>query len=120
VSAEVRRLAARAFAGGVLGAAGDGPSPIARLLSAFDTERDRDALVEQTRALGVVATPDAVQRLIRVAAGGAQPLPVRLAALEALVLARGAAALPTLRSMRSDRDPGVREAARRLESGVAA
>lgn len=119
-SAEVRRLAARAFLGGTLGASTESLSPTARLLIAFDKERDRDALVEETRALGVIGTPDAVQRLIRAAAGNARPLPVRLAALEALVAARGAAALPTLRSLRSDRDYEIRDAARRLESSFAA
>lgn len=119
-SAEVRRLAARAFAGGVASGSSDGLSPITRLLIAFDKERDRDALVEETRALGIVATPDAVQRLIRAAAGQDRPLPVRLAALEALVAARGAAAFPTLRSLRSDRDHEIRDTARRLESSFAA
>jgi HEAT repeat protein len=119
---EVRRIAARAFgAADASSSGGDGPPAArqtARLIEAFDRETDAEALLEQVRALGHAATPDAVQCLLRATGltpGPAQPTEVRLCALEALVRARGGAVLPTLRALRQDRDPAVRDLGRHLE-----
>jgi HEAT repeat protein len=121
-SPEVRRLAARAYTAETVGGTVDGLTPAARMGAAFDRETDPDALIEMTRALGVIGTPDAVQRLIRVAIATVDParVPMRLAALEALVIARGPAALSTLRALRSDRMLAVRDAVRQLELQIAA
>ena len=67
--------------------------------------------------LGRIGTPDAVEKLVRAALpAGMRPRPAtyRIAALEALVAARGPAAQFTLRSVLEDEDPAVREAAQRL------
>ncbi|AHG88501.1 hypothetical protein J421_0964 [Gemmatirosa kalamazoonensis] len=125
-SPEVRRIAARAFGGDTDGAGGPiapGAQPVQRLIAALDRETDPETFLEQIRALGAVGTPDAIQRLLRLVSGSAhppQPLAARLAALDALVHARGSAAVPMLRELRQDRDPAMRAAARRWVSSVAA
>ncbi len=116
----VRRVAARAFDETPETAADLGAR--LALVAAMEREHDDETLLDQVRALGRLGTPDAVQRLLRVATGQARAysLAVRTAALEGLVRARGASALPTLRTLRQDRDAGVREAARRLADSIAA
>jgi HEAT repeat protein len=69
-------------------------------------------------ALGKVATPDAVQRLVQAAEPGGRlfrkkSTVVRLAAVQALAEARTAPALGALRSLSEDREREVREAAGR-------
>lgn len=118
---EIRRVAARAFDGAVDAAAGS--STTMQLMAAVDREDDPETVLELVHALGALGSPPAVQRLVRLvggAGGDTRPPVVRLAALEALVRARGRSMLPTLRSLRQDRDPAIRAAARRLETVVAA
>jgi HEAT repeat protein len=91
--------------------------PVAALLEA---EEDPDVLREILRALGRIATPDALLALRRVAQGelrrlGKRP---RTQAIESLAHA-GAAATPILRALAQDSDPEIAGAARRaLEGGV--
>ena len=91
--------------------------PVAALLEA---EEDPDVLREILRALGRIATPDALLALRRVAQGelrrlGKRP---RTQAIESLAHA-GAAATPILRAFAEDPDPEIAGAARRaLEGGV--
>jgi HEAT repeat protein len=121
-SPEVRRIAARAFVSE--DAAPTQPAVlVARLIATLDRETDAETLVELIRALGAIGTPDTIQRLLRLLSPSAHPpqaTPVRLAALEALVQARGSAAAPMLRELRQDRDPSVRAAARQYVTAVAA
>ena len=122
-SPEVRRIAARAFVAENPAAAGHAIPPVARLIAALDRETDAETALEQIRALGAIGTPDTIQRLLRILSPSAHPAQsqqARLAALEALVRARGSAATPMLRELRHDRDPAVRAAARQYEAAVAA
>ncbi|GLC25302.1 HEAT repeat domain-containing protein [Roseisolibacter agri] len=118
-STTVRRLSVRAIAapGGAPGRAA-----AARLIAAFDREADPDVRLEAVAALGRVGTFDAVQRLLRLAGAreAHQGAAVRVAALHALAQARGAAADATLRALIDDREPAVRETARRLLATLAA
>ena len=87
------------------------------LVVALDEEKDEAVGRELILALGRVATPDAVQALIKVAqpAGrifGRKPAAVRVAAVEALRLAATPAAVGTLEGLAEDRDKEVREAVR--------
>jgi HEAT repeat protein len=86
------------------------------LLSAAGTEQDPDVLGEYYRALGRIGTPDAVQGLVKAAqdAGGLlsrKPAGPRLAAIEALGLAGGPAAITVLRDLVQSRSGDVRAAA---------
>lgn len=87
------------------------------LVVALDEEKDEAVGRELILALGRVATPDAVQALIKVAqpAGrffGRKPAAVRVAAVEALRLAGTPAAVGTLEGLADDRDKEVRAAVR--------
>lgn len=92
--------------------------PSARTL---ENEPDDDVRLGIIAALGRLATPAAVQRLIRVctASAGETATSLRVAALEALAASRGGASVPVLRELTRDEHPEVREAARRLIAGVA-
>ncbi len=84
---------------------------------ALDAEEDDDVQLGLLAGLGRIGTPDAVEKLVRAALpAGMRPRPARfrIAALEALVVARGPGANGTLRSVLEDDDPAVREAAQRL------
>jgi len=86
------------------------------LLSAAGTEQDPDVLGEYYRALGRIGTPDAVQGLVKAAqdSGGLlsrKPAGPRLAAIEALGLAGGPAAVAALRDLVQSRSGDVRAAA---------
>lgn len=128
---EVRRLAAAAF--GLAGAtAGGGMRPPAsRLSAALDREPDEDVAFEMLAALGRLGSADAVQRLLRIAmppapdmtgasSGEIRDPSIRIAALDALVRARGGQMTPVVESLMNDADPEVADAARVLsrESGV--
>jgi HEAT repeat protein len=115
----VRRLAVRAIAAPG-GAPGRGAAT--RLIAAFDREADPEVRLEAVAALGRVGTFDAVQRLLRLAGAreAHQGAAVRVGALHALALARGGAADATLRALVDDREPAVRETARRLLATLAA
>ncbi len=96
-------------------------SPLAQ---ALDIEPDDEVRVGIIAALGRLGTPAAVQRLIRASEPGGNgadttPVPIRVAALEALAAARGTSSLPMLRELMADTDSAIRDAARRLIAGVA-
>ncbi len=115
VMPEIRMRAAEAMADNGLA------SPLAQ---ALDNESDDDVRLGIIAALGRLGTPAAVQRLIRASGpggngAGTTPVPIRVAALEALAAARGTNSLPMLRELTADTDHAIRDAARRLIAGVA-
>jgi hypothetical protein len=95
----------------------------APLSAALDAEMDGDVQLGILAALGRLATPDAVQKLVKAiapAAGGhRRPAQYRVAAVEALANARGGAAIPALRELLGDTEPAVRDAAKRLIAAAA-
>jgi HEAT repeat protein len=109
LSPVVRQLAARAY---LLGA--DARPATAPLVAALDVEHDERVAKEQIAALGRLAAPDAIQRLVRMLTPGAAApsAALQVAAMEALVSARGDAAVVTLRHLVDATDPDVRDAAR--------
>ena len=125
---EVRRLAAAAF--GLSGGAGGGiRPPAARLTAALDREPDEDVALEMLASLGRLGSADAVQRLVRIAvpatsetsgdrSSTARDPWRRIAALEALVRARGHAMVPVIEVLMSDTDRDVAAAATRLRMTV--
>ncbi len=120
-TAEVRRLSAAAF-GLAGGAVGGLRPPAARLSAALEREADEDVALEMLAALGRLGSADAVQRLLRIAVPTSQELAagsqrdswVRVAALEALVRARGHAMLVVIETLLTDADAEVAGAAVRL------
>lgn len=116
-NAEVRRLAAAAFAPG-----GNVPGAIkphsAALGAALAIESEEDVALEMLASLGKLGSADAVQRLIRLAMSGPERTVqagwFRVAALEALVVARGHAAVPSLEVLATDADEEVAATAQRL------
>lgn len=124
-TAEVRRLSAAAF--GLASGAGSGlRPPAARLSAALESEADEDVALEMLAALGRLGSADAVQRLLRIAVPTSQELAagmqrdswVRVAALEALVRARGHAMLVVIETLLTDADTEVAAAAVRLRDTV--
>lgn len=128
-NAEVRRLAAAAY--GVPGSGPGGGRPEThRLVGALERERDEDVLLEMLASLGSLGSSAAVQRLVRIALpvpegaitsvdyAVAQDSWMRVAALEALVRARGHYARNAVDSLLNDADPEVADAARRLAPTV--
>jgi HEAT repeat protein len=114
-SAEVRRRAVRGFL------AEPGATANAdKVLQALERETDLDVQLEFLYALGSMATPDAVQKLIRLcsADGRYRPPDFRIAAAEALASARLGASVPLLRAMLKDPDIHARAAARHLIRAV--
>jgi hypothetical protein len=116
-SPSVRLHAASAYA------TGSQVRTAAPLSAALDAEMDGDVQLGILAALGRLATPDAVQKLVKAiapAAGGhRRPVQYRVAAVEALANARGAAAIPALRELLGDTDPTVRDTAKRLIAAAA-
>jgi HEAT repeat protein len=114
-SPEVRRRAVRGF----LAEAG-APNSVEKLLAALEREMELDVQLEFLYALGTLATPDAVQKLIRLCSveGRYRPPDFRIAAAEALASARLSAAVPLLRAMLKDPDQHARAAARHLIRAV--
>jgi len=87
------------------------------LVVALDEEKEQTVARELILALGRIATPDAVQALIKVAQPsgrifGRKPAGVRVAAVEALRLAATPAAVGTLEGLAADGDKEVRAAVR--------
>jgi hypothetical protein len=85
----------------------------------LDAEPDREVLYAAIAAAGSVASPEAVQRLIRIAQGeGTHPqhktAGMRLQACIALTNIRTPATMAAVQGLRDDRDREVREAAVRL------
>lgn len=114
-SAEVRRRAVRGFL------AEEGTQAnVDSLLQALERETELDVQVEFLYALGTLATPDAVQKLIRICStdGRGRPPEFRIAAAEALATARLGASVPMLRNMLKDPDVHARAAARHLIRAV--
>lgn len=123
---EVRRISAAAC--GVPGAGGGGVRPpAARLAAALDKERDDDVALEMLASLGKLGSADAVQRLLRIAQPAAAEIGeravareawLRIAALDALVRARGHAVMPSIEALANDADPEVAAAVVRLRASV--
>ncbi len=124
---EVRRIAAAAY--GLPGVGGGGVRPpAARLAAALDKERDDDVALEMLASLGKLGSADAIQRLLRIAQPAAAAEPgerqvtrdawIRIAALEALVRARGYAVMPSIESLTGDADPEVAAAVVRLKASI--
>lgn len=126
---EVRRIAATSYT--VATSTAGVPRPTAgRLAAALDHEQDEDVALEMMAAMGRLGSADAVQRLLRIAQSptvdtpaaigaeerGYTPRPswVRIAALEALVDARGAAVHASVEALVMDDDVLVSSAARGL------
>jgi HEAT repeat protein len=112
-SPEVRRHAASAYSSQRAASTNSSRS----LALALDNEADGDVQLEIIAALGRLGTPDAVQKLIKAifpAESSNRPVELRVAAAEALIQARGKAALSTLRPLLQDSDHGVRETAKQL------
>ena len=85
------------------------------LSRALDDEGDAEVQLEILRALGRLATPDAVQKLVKAAEPEGRlfkkkAVAYRVAAVRALGEARTPAALTTLQSLVNDREREVREA----------
>lgn len=121
-NAEVRRVAAVSY-GLTPGAAGGVRPAAARLAAALEKETDEDVALEMLASLGKLGSADAIQRLLRVAVPqsadqGERAAPreayLRIAAIEALVRARGQAVVPALEGLFNDPDPEVAAAAFRL------
>ena len=102
--------------------------PAARLAVALDQETNEDVALEMLAALGRLGSADAVQRLLRIALPGGETMGdragvgrdswQRVAALEALVRARGHAVLPAIEGLMQDSDRNVAAAATRLRATV--
>jgi HEAT repeat protein len=114
-SPEVRRRAVRGF----LAEQGTWTN-VDKLLQALERETELDVQLEFLYAMGTLATPDAVQKLIRLCSGAGRirPPEFRIAAAEALASARLGAAVPMLRAMLKDPDQHARAAARHLIRAV--
>jgi hypothetical protein len=89
------------------------------LVVALEGEEDGDVQLQIITTLGRVGTPDAVERLALLAEPGGtlfnrKAAAMRLAAVEALGEAGTPAAIEALGALRDDKDPEVRDAARRL------
>lgn len=120
---EVRRIAAVSY-GLSTSAAGAVRPHAARLAMALEKETDEDVALEMLASLGKLGSADAVQRLLRIAmpqqaqTGDTSEKPreawLRIAALEALVRARGQAVMPHVQSLTHDADAEVAQAAFRL------
>ncbi len=124
---EVRRISAAAY--GLAGSAHGGMRPpAARLAMALERETDEDVALEMLASLGKLGSADAIQRLLRIAQPQStqtsdlverQPPReswMRIAALEALVRARGHAMIPAIEGLINDADPEVAEAAGKLRA----
>lgn len=120
---ELRRIAAVAY--GLAGTMPDRSRPPAGpLTDALDHESDDDVALEIIAALGRLGSSHAAQRLLKLAlhTGDATVRPpawMRVAALDALVLARGHAMQPAIETLMNDPDPLIAAAAQRLQSDVA-
>ncbi len=124
---ELRRLAAAAF--GLTGAAAGGGvrPPAARLSAALEAETDEDVALEMLAALGRLGSADAIQRLLRIALPATSDITgaplseprepyLRIAALEALVGARGSQMQQVIEVLARDADGEVATAAQGLKA----
>lgn len=88
----------------------------AMLLRALDDERDDEVAAAFLIALGRLATPDAVARLVATAEPDKglfrkKPVALRVAAVQGLSETRGEAALEALKALQADKDEDVRATA---------
>ncbi len=95
------------------------PDVLRWLRELIDREADREVLFAAIGAIGAIATPEAVQTLIPIAAGeGENPLKrsaaMRIQACTALAIIRTPPAMAAVQLLRTDRDREVREASVRL------
>lgn len=93
----------------------------ATLIRAIEDEQDGDVQLAMIAALGRVATPDAVQKLVRMAEPEGRlfrkkTTGLRVAAVQALGEAKTAAALSALRELAADKEREVRDTAARALS----
>jgi HEAT repeat protein len=125
-NAEVRRLAATSYT--VASTSGASRPGAVGLAAAFEQETDEDVALEMLAALGRLGSADAVQRLMRIAQAptlGAptvhvsvgrretpRPSWARVAALEALIDARGDAVASVIDALKADDDEMVANVAR--------
>ena len=111
VSDPVRHVAATAMV------TREGDRAVSTLIDALKRGGDEESQKAIVMALGRVATPDAVDALTRAASEGGGllgrrwPVPVRVAAVQALGEAGTAEALAALRELTHDREKQVRGAA---------
>ena len=118
---EVRRLAAAAH-GLSMGSGGGMRPPAARLSAALERETDEDVALEMLAALGRLGSADAVQQLLRIALplspetslDAQRAALLRVAALDALVRARGRSMASAIGTLVQDVDGEVAAAASRL------
>jgi HEAT repeat protein len=111
-SPEVRMQAAAAIS-----TRKDGKTAVT-LIRAIDGENDGDVQMAMVAALGKVATPDAVQKLVKMAEPEGRlfrkkDVSLRVAAVQALGEARTPVAVNALKELTSDKDKDVRETATR-------
>ena len=95
--------------------------------AALDKEQDDDVALEMVAALGKLGSAYAIQRLLRIAHPAMASTPgerlppreawIRIAAMEALVQARGYAVKASIESLANDPDPEVAAAVVRLRAG---
>ncbi len=90
----------------------------ATLIRAIEAEQDDDVQVAMIAALGKIGTPDAVQKLVKMAGAEGRLFKkkstgFRVAAVQALGEARTPAALAALKELVADKDRDVRETATR-------
>jgi HEAT repeat protein len=109
-SPQVRATAAAGLVGK------NGKETAATLLRALDTEPDLEVQIAILGALGRMADPESVDRLIKAAEAESRlfrrkPTAFRIAAVNALGDARTPAALTALQELANDRDKDVRDAA---------
>lgn len=88
------------------------------LIRAIEDEQDGDVQLAMIAALGKIASPDAVQKLVRMAEPEGRlfrkkPTAFRVAAVQALAEARTPAALNALRELAGDKEREVRDTAAR-------
>jgi HEAT repeat protein len=124
---EVRRIAAVAYglSGGGSGTSALGVRPAAaRLATALERETDDEVAIEMVASLGRLGSADAIQRLLRIAQppqsvsdgqfdASRHETWLRVAAIEALVRARGNAVRDTIDALVYDPDPEVAATAMR-------
>lgn len=123
-SVEVRRIAAASY-GLASTTVGSVRPPASRLAMALESEVDEYVALEMLASLGRLGSADAIQRLLRIALPPPQQQEsserwepkesyLRVAAIEALLQARGQAVIPALESLRNDSDRNVVLAIQRL------
>ena len=91
------------------------PRTAGTLIRALEAEKDEEVQVAFLLALGKVATPEAVQRLVETAEAEKgffkkKPAALRIAAVQGLAEARTPAAMAALNALAADKDAEVKDA----------